>query len=121
MQPAKEIRTQTALGHAAVISSPREINVRELEFREPAAGEVRVRIEGCGVCASNLPLWQGKPWFEYPVEAGAPGHEAWGRVDAIGPGVTGLRTAIELQCCRRMRLRNTTSRAVPKLFIYRAS
>ena len=64
--------------------------MRELEFREPAAGEVRVRIEGCGVCASNLPLWQGKPWFEYPVEAGAPGHEAWGRVDAIGPGVTGF-------------------------------
>src|SRR5215216_4014687 len=59
-----------------------------IEFREPAAGEVRVRIEGCGVCASNLPVWEGKPWFEYPLEPGAPGHEAWGRIDAVGESVT---------------------------------
>jgi 2-desacetyl-2-hydroxyethyl bacteriochlorophyllide A dehydrogenase len=64
--------------------------VPEVEFREPAANEVRVRIEGCGVCASNLPLWQGKPWFEYPIEPGAPGHEAWGRIDAAGADVTGF-------------------------------
>lgn len=74
-------------GRAAVISAPAEIELRELEFREPAAGEVRVRIEGCGVCASNLSLWEGKPWFEYPLEPGAPGHEAWGRIDAAGEGV----------------------------------
>jgi len=90
MQPAKEIRTNTALGQTVIISRPHEISVRELEFREPAAGEVRVRIEGCGVCASNLPLWEGQPWFEYPMEPGAPGHEAWGRVDAIGPDVSGF-------------------------------
>src|SRR5690242_7433314 len=90
MQPAKEIRTHTALGHTAIISNPREISVREVEFRQPAAGEVRVRIEGCGVCASNLPLWQGKPWFQYPMAPGAPGHEAWGRVDEIGPEVNGF-------------------------------
>jgi threonine dehydrogenase-like Zn-dependent dehydrogenase len=77
-------------GYAAVISAPRQIDVRRVEFRAPAAGEVRVRIEGCGVCASNLELWLGKPWFKYPVEPGAPGHEAWGRIDAIGDGVTDL-------------------------------
>lgn len=70
-------------GRAAVMTAPGKIEMRELEFREPRAGEVRVRIEGCGVCASNLPLWEGKPWFEYPMEPGAPGHEAWGRIDAI--------------------------------------
>jgi len=77
-------------GYAAVISAPRRIDVRRVEFRAPSPGEVRVRIEGCGVCASNLELWLGKPWFEYPVEAGAPGHESWGRVDAIGDGVADL-------------------------------
>ena len=77
-------------GRAAVISAPGQIDLRELDFREPAAGEVRVRVEGCGVCASNLPLWEGKPWFQYPLEPGAPGHEAWGRVDAVGEGVTNL-------------------------------
>jgi threonine dehydrogenase-like Zn-dependent dehydrogenase len=55
--------------------------------RPPAAGEVRVRLEGCGVCASNLPVWEGRPWFEYPLSPGAPGHEGWGKVDAVGQGV----------------------------------
>jgi len=77
-------------GYAAVISAPRRIDVRRVEFRAPAAGEVRVKVEGCGVCASNLELWLGKPWFKYPVEPGAPGHEAWGRIDAVGQGVTDL-------------------------------
>ncbi len=77
-------------GYAAVISAPRQIDVRRIEFRVPAVGEVRVKIEGCGVCASNLELWRGKPWFKYPVEPGAPGHEAWGRIDAVGEGVTDL-------------------------------
>ena len=94
MQSVVDVKTSSTpgvvLGRAAVIASPREIGVRQFEFREPAAGEVRVRIEGCGVCASNLPLWEGKPWFQYPLEAGAPGHEAWGRIDAIGEDVTGF-------------------------------
>ena len=77
-------------GYAGAISAPRQIEIKRVEFRAPAAGEVRVRIEGCGVCASNLELWLGKPWFKYPVEPGAPGHEAWGQVDAIGDGVAGL-------------------------------
>ena len=90
MLSAKEAKESpaTAPGRAAVLFAPGKIEVRELEFRAPAAGEVRVRIEGCGVCASNLPLWQGKPWFEYPLDPGAPGHEAWGRIDAAGEGVT---------------------------------
>jgi threonine dehydrogenase-like Zn-dependent dehydrogenase len=50
-----------------------------------------VRLEGCGVCGSNLPLWEGRQWFSYPLAPGAPGHEAWGRVDALGPGVSGIR------------------------------
>ena len=91
MQPVTQLkpssRPRVGVGRAAVNASPREVLVEEREFREPAAGEVRVRIEGCGVCASNLPLWEGKPWFQYPLEPGAPGHEAWGRIDATGAGV----------------------------------
>ena len=94
MQSVQTVKTapssRAVPGYAAVISAPRRIDVRQIEFRAPAVGEVRVKIEGCGVCASNLELWLGKPWFEYPVEAGAPGHEAWGRIDAVGEGVTDL-------------------------------
>jgi len=92
MQSVKTVKTlaRAVPGYVAVISAPRHIDVQRVEFPAPAAGEVRVQIEGCGVCASNLELWLGKPWFKYPVEPGAPGHEAWGRIDALGEGVTDL-------------------------------
>jgi NADPH:quinone reductase len=44
----------------------------------PSAGEVLVRVEGCGVCGSSLPIFSGREWFTYPLEPGAPGHEVWG-------------------------------------------
>jgi 2-desacetyl-2-hydroxyethyl bacteriochlorophyllide A dehydrogenase len=91
VQSVAEIRTAPAVrGRAAVLTAPGRTELREIEFREPRVGEVRVRIEGCGVCASNLPLWEGKPWFEYPMEPGAPGHEAWGRIDATGASSSDL-------------------------------
>jgi len=94
VQTLKSVMTSllspTALGNVAIMSAPGRIELKMLEFREPAAGELRIQIEGCGVCASNLPIWEGKPWFDYPFEPGAPGHEAWGRVDAVGEGVTGF-------------------------------
>jgi threonine dehydrogenase-like Zn-dependent dehydrogenase len=49
-----------------------------------------VLLEGCGICASNLPVWEGRDWFKYPLEAGSPGHEGWGVVDAVGAGVDDL-------------------------------
>ena len=52
---------------------------------------MRVRLEGCGVCASNLSPWKGEPWFTYPFEPGALGHEGWGRVDAVGAHVSDFR------------------------------
>lgn len=76
--------------HSAVITGPGRIDFHTAELPEPGAGQVRVRLEGCGVCASNLPVWEGRPWFEYPLEPGAPGHEGWGRIDALGEGVTGF-------------------------------
>lgn len=72
---------------AAVLTGPGKSEVVELARPLPAAGQVRVRIEGCGVCGSNLALWEGRPWFEYPREPGAPGHEGWGCVDRVGRDV----------------------------------
>ena len=63
----------------------------------PGAGEVLVEVEGCGVCGSNLPVWEGRPWFSYPLAPGAPGHEAWGVVAVCGPGASlpvGTRVAM---------------------------
>ena len=72
---------------AARITAPGELRLEDAPVPEPGPGEVRVAVEGCGVCGSNLPLWEGKPWFDYPLAPGEPGHEGWGRVDAVGEGV----------------------------------
>ncbi len=72
---------------AAIITAPSEVRIEEVAVPEPGPGEVRIRLEGCGVCASNIPPWEGREWFTYPFEPGALGHEGWGRIDAVGPGV----------------------------------
>src|SRR5690606_40589238 len=75
---------------AARLEQPQTITVTEQQIPQPGPGEVRVRLEGCGVCASSLPLWEGRPWFHYPIEPGTPGHEGWGYVDAVGAEVRDL-------------------------------
>ncbi|MCB8839351.1 zinc-binding dehydrogenase [Aurantimonas sp. VKM B-3413] len=72
---------------AAVVTGPGELRVEEVARPEPGPGEVRVRLEGCGVCASNLTPWAGPEWMQFPTEAGGLGHEGWGIVDAVGEGV----------------------------------
>lgn len=77
---------------AAVVMAPGRVEIHQVPVPEPGPGQVRVRLEGCGVCASNLPVWEGQPWFKYPLLPGALGHEGWGSIDALGPGVTGWQT-----------------------------
>lgn len=76
--------------YAAQLVAPREFAVVDAPISEPGEGQVRLRLQGCGVCASNIPPWEGREWFTYPFVPGALGHEAWGMVDAIGAGVTTL-------------------------------
>jgi threonine dehydrogenase-like Zn-dependent dehydrogenase len=75
---------------SAVLSAPRQIEVRDIPLPELAAGEVLVRLRGCGVCASNLPVFEGREWFQYPLPAGKPGHEGWGVVADVGASIRGL-------------------------------
>lgn len=75
---------------AAVVVQPGVMEIQNVPIPNPAPGEVRVRIEGCGVCHSNLAPWEGRPWFSYPMEPGWLGHEAWGWINSLGDGVDGL-------------------------------
>lgn len=81
---------QGVVSRAARITAPGRIEVEERELRDPVPGEVRIRLAGSGVCASNLAPWAGAEWMTYPTEPGAPGHEGWGVVDAVGEGVDGV-------------------------------
>src|SRR4051812_6371715 len=75
---------------AAVLTGAGKFKIQETPLPEPGPGEVRIRLEGCGVCASNLTPWAGADWMQFPTEPGALGHEGWGVVDAIGDAVEGL-------------------------------
>jgi threonine dehydrogenase-like Zn-dependent dehydrogenase len=76
---------------AAVVAAPGRARLIQTAIPAPRPGEVRVRLEGCGVCGSNLAPWEGRPWFKYPLAPGELGHEGWGRVDALGPEVSRVR------------------------------
>jgi D-arabinose 1-dehydrogenase-like Zn-dependent alcohol dehydrogenase len=59
----------------------------EREIPEPGAGQVRLKVEACGICHSDSLTKEGTwPGVEYPR---VPGHEVAGIIDAVGAGVVG--------------------------------
>src|SRR5215203_6645354 len=75
---------------AAVVTGPGEMRIDHVPVPEPRAGEVRIKLQGCGVCASNLTPWSGPEWMSFPTAPGDLGHEGWGIIDAVGECVTNL-------------------------------
>jgi D-arabinose 1-dehydrogenase-like Zn-dependent alcohol dehydrogenase len=66
------------------------LTIETREVPEPKAGEVRVRIEACGVCHSDAITVAGLfPIVKYPR---VPGHEIVGRVDSVGADVPQWKT-----------------------------
>ena len=76
---------------AAVLTGAGKYKILDVPLPEPGPRQVRVRLEGCGVCASNLTPWEGPEWMQFPTEPGALGHEGWGIVDALGEGVDAVQ------------------------------
>jgi threonine dehydrogenase-like Zn-dependent dehydrogenase len=82
---------------AMAIVAPGRAEPCEVPQPVPGPNQVRLRVEGCGVCASNLGPWQGLPWLRYPLAPALGGHEAWGTVEEAGPGaeaLVGARVAV---------------------------
>jgi propanol-preferring alcohol dehydrogenase len=107
---------------AIEISSPNKFALVDRSLVEPRAGQVRVRVEACGVCHTNAATVSGT----YPglVLPRVPGHEIVGRVDAIGPGVSwqlGQRVGLGFfggedgtcEACRRGDFVNCSNPVVP--------
>ncbi|WP_075293225.1 MDR/zinc-dependent alcohol dehydrogenase-like family protein [Pararhizobium arenae] len=76
---------------AATVTGAGSISVDTYPLHEPGPHQVRIRLEGCGVCASNLSPWAGPDWMTFPTEPGGLGHEGWGYIDAVGREVTRLK------------------------------
>jgi 2-desacetyl-2-hydroxyethyl bacteriochlorophyllide A dehydrogenase len=67
----------------AVLNAPRRLEVVEQPLREPGPGELLLRVASCGVCASELDMWEGRSDIDYPR---FPGHEVSGVVERGGDG-----------------------------------
>src|SRR5947209_2238197 len=72
---------------AAVLVAPGHFEMHSVPRPSPGPTQIRIHLQGCGVCSSNIPPFEGREWFNYPMEPGALGHEGWGIVDAAGSEV----------------------------------
>jgi len=75
---------------AMVLDAPRRpLAARQIELRDPAPGEVLVRVSACGVCRTDLHVADGE--LTQPKLPLVLGHEVVGRVAAVGAGVERFR------------------------------
>lgn len=109
---------------AAQISKPGEgFQLVEYEIPEPGAGQVRIKVQACGVCHSDELTVEGSwPGIQYPR---VPGHEVVGILDEVGAGVSewkrGQRVGVgwhgghDNTCpeCRRGDFRNCRNVKIP--------
>src|SRR5947209_19059556 len=62
-----------------------EFEFVEREIPEPGPRQVRIRVQACGICHSDVIIKEGLfPGISYPR---VPGHEVIGRIDEVGAGV----------------------------------
>ena len=83
------VTTAVALGtmRVAQVSSPgADFEIVEREIPKPDAGQVRIKVQACGVCHSDVLTKEGLwPGIQYPR---VPGHEVAGIIDEVGAGVS---------------------------------
>jgi alcohol dehydrogenase, propanol-preferring len=71
---------------AVEVSAPGVLRVVERPVSEPGAGQVRIRVEACGICHTDAATVMGAfPGLKLPR---VPGHEVVGRIEALGSGVS---------------------------------
>jgi len=76
----------TATYQAVEVTAPGVLRVVERPVSEPGAGQVRIRVEACGICHTDAATITGVyPGLSLPR---VPGHEVVGRIEAIGSGVS---------------------------------
>src|SRR5256885_683181 len=117
----------TSTYKAVEVSSPGTLRVVERQVSEPGAGQVRIRVEACGICHTDAATVTGTyPGLKLPR---VPGHEVVGRIEALGAGVSkwkiGQRVGIGFfggedgtcEPCRRGDIVNCLNAVIPGVTI----
>jgi propanol-preferring alcohol dehydrogenase len=73
---------------AVQVVRPGKMEMTEKPLLDPPPGHVRIRVEACGICHTDVATIEGLFPISWPR---VPGHEAVGRIDALGGGVEGWR------------------------------
>jgi L-iditol 2-dehydrogenase len=71
----------------AALRAPGQFEIEEVPVPDVQDNEVLVRVSACGVCASELDMWEGHGSRPFPLYLG---HEVSGRVETVGAAVTGF-------------------------------
>jgi D-arabinose 1-dehydrogenase-like Zn-dependent alcohol dehydrogenase len=71
---------------AMQVTAPGKLELVHKAITQPSAGQVRIRVEACGICHTDAVTIEGGVPIDYPR---VPGHEVVGRIDALGDGVSG--------------------------------
>ena len=81
--------TKVAIARMEAAQIPKagaDFQIAECEIPKPSAGQVRIKVQACGVCHSDMFTKEGAwPGIQYPR---VPGHEVAGIIDELGEGVT---------------------------------
>ena len=114
---------RTSMKVAQVPRAGADLQIVEREIPTPGAGHVRIKVQACGICHSDVLTKDGSwPGIQYPR---VPGHEVAGVIEAIGPGVsawkTGQRVGVGWHggqdgtclACRRGDFRNCRNVTIP--------
>jgi threonine dehydrogenase-like Zn-dependent dehydrogenase len=79
----------------AVLKGPRQFEVTEADVPSIGPDEVLIKVAACGVCASELDMWQGESHIPFPIY---PGHEVSGVVERVGAEVAGVAPGAPVGC-----------------------
>ena len=118
--PSPAVRTMKV---AQIPKAGADFQVVDREIPKPGTGEVRIKVQACGVCHSDELTKEGAwPGIQYPR---IPGHEVAGIIDELGPGVSAWKTGQRVgvgwhgghdgTCreCRRGDFRNCRNQRIP--------
>lgn len=71
----------SGMARVAMLTAAKHFEVKEFPIPQPGDDEILVKVEGCGVCGTDVHEWKGDPFGYIPLVLG---HEGTGEVVALG-------------------------------------